>query len=84
MEEWIDNEKAIKKHIFMGFEKLYSTETSMSSWQSPISEFSCCFLIEEESAWIGREEVEEDVKNGLWSLKPFKVLGPDRLHVGFY
>ena len=82
--EWIDNEEAVKKHILMGFEKLYSIETSMSSWQSPISEFSCCFLIEEESTWIGIEVVEEDVKNGLWSLKPFKAPRPDGLHTGFY
>ena len=83
MGEWIDNEEAVKKHILMGFEKLYSTKMSMSSWQSPISEFSCYFLTEEESAWIGREVVEEDVKNGLWGLKPFKALGPDGLHARF-
>lgn len=55
----------------------------MSSWQSPISEFSYYFLTEKESAWIGREVVEEDVKNGLWSLKPFKALGLDGLPAGF-
>ena len=40
VEEWIDNEKAIKKHILVGFEKLYSTKMCMSSRQSSISEFA--------------------------------------------
>ena len=82
--EWIVDTDAVKKHILMGFEKLYTTELSLSQWQSPISDFSCCFLSEEESAWVGREVVEEDVKNGLRSLKPFKAPGVDGLHAGFY
>ena len=82
--EWIVDTDAVKKHILMGFEKLYTTELSLSQRQSPISDFSCCFLSEEESAWVGREVVEEDVKNGLRSLKPFKAPGVDGLHAGFY
>nr|POE64448.1 line-1 reverse transcriptase like [Quercus suber] len=35
-------------------------------------------------SWIGREVSDEDVRNGLWGLKPFKALGPDGLHIGFY
>ena len=77
-------EEAVKKHILVGFEKLYSTEMCMSSRQSPISEFTCCFLTEEESDWIGRDVTEEEVKDGLWSLRPFKAPGPDGLHAGFY
>ena len=82
--EWIDNEEAVKKHILVRFEKLYSTEMYMSSRQSPISEFACCFLIEEERDWIGRDVMEEEIKDGLWSLRPFKAPCPDGLHVGFY
>ena len=41
-------------------------------------------MLEKESAWVDREVVEEDVKNGLWSLKPFKAPGAAGLHVGFY
>lgn len=29
--EWMDNEEAVKKHILVGFEDLYSTEMCMSS-----------------------------------------------------
>ena len=42
-----------------------------------------CFLTEEERDWIGRDVIEEEVKDGLWSLRPFKAPGPDGLHAGF-
>nr|POE52456.1 line-1 reverse transcriptase like [Quercus suber] len=35
-------------------------------------------------SWIGREVSDEDVRNGLWGLKPFKALGLNGLHIGFY
>ena len=28
--------------------------------------------------------MEEEVKDGLWSLRPFKAPGPNGLYVGFY
>ena len=82
--EWTDNEEVVKKNILVGFEKLYSTEMFMFSRQSLISKFACCFLTEEERDWIGRDVTEEEVKDGLWSLRPFKALGPDGLRAGFY
>ena len=33
---------------------------------------------------VSREIYIQEVKDGLWSLKPFKVLGPDGLHIGFF
>lgn len=30
--EWIEDIEAMKKHILMGFEKLYTTELSLSHW----------------------------------------------------
>ena len=82
--EWMDNEEVVKKHILVGFEKLYSTKMCMSSRRSPISKFACCFLTKEERDWIGRDVTEEEVKDGLWSLRPFKASGPDGLHARFY
>ncbi|XP_023926429.1 uncharacterized protein LOC112037833 [Quercus suber] len=32
----------------------------------------------------GWEVFDEDVRSGLWALKPFKAPGPDGLHAGFY
>ena len=49
-----------------------------------ISNCSCCYLTEEKQAWVGREVTEEDVRDGLWALKPFKVPGLDGLHIGFF
>ena len=40
--------------------------------------------MEEKQAWVGREVTEEDVRDGLWALKPFKVPGLDGLHIGFF
>lgn len=62
---WIVDEEAVKEHRLMGFKKLYSTKLSMSPKYSLISEFSCCFLSDEERKWIGREVVEEAINNGL-------------------
>ena len=33
---------------------------------------------------VSREIYIQEVKDGLWSLKPFKVPGPDGLHIGFF
>ena len=49
-----------------------------------ISNCSCCYLTEEKQAWVGRDVTEEDVRDGLWALKPFKVPGLDGLHIGFF
>lgn len=33
---------------------------------------------------VSREIYIQEVKDGLWSLKPFKAPGPDGLHIGFF
>ena len=45
---------------------------------------SCCFLEEEDRARIDGGVTKEEIRAGLWALKPFKALGPDELHAGFY
>lgn len=82
--EWIADEKGVKKHILAGFEALYTTGLDMAPISSLISQFSCCYFTEEDQDWIGRVVTEEDVRNGLWALKPFKALGPNGLHAGFF
>ena len=69
--------KKIKDHIQHGFSKLYSSELGMVYMDSPISNFSCCFLFEEERGWMGRMVDEDEIKAALWSLKPFKAPGPN-------
>lgn len=82
--EWLYDEEKIMDHIQQGFSKLYSSEMCMARMDSPIANFSCCFLSEEEGGWMGRVVDEEEIKAVLWSLKPIKAPGPDGLHAGFF
>ena len=50
---------------------------------SVVSNFSC-FLEEEDKDKIDGVVIDEEIRLGLWALKPFKALGPDRLHASFY
>ena len=84
MGEWIVEEEEVQEHILNGFKKLYSTELEMSCRFSPVADFSSSYLSEVERNWMGRDVTDEDVRNGLWALKPFKASGSDGLHAGFY
>ena len=81
---WLTDEIEIKDYIRNGFKNLYMTELNMTSMTSDVSEFSCCFLEEEDRTRIDRDVSEKEIKAGLWALKPFKALGLDGLHAGFY
>lgn len=74
----------IKDYIRNSYKKLYMTELNVSSMTSDVSEFSCCFLEEKDRARIDGGVTEEEIRAGLWALKPFKAPGPDGLHAGFY
>lgn len=80
---WITDENEVKMHIKCGFEKLYSTELSLCPLSPPVSSFSCYFLSDENCSSISNMVTNEEVRANLWSLKPFKAPGPDRLHAGF-
>ncbi|XP_050281743.1 uncharacterized protein LOC126722642 [Quercus robur] len=71
--EWIVEEEAVKEHILKGFMKLYATGFELSYRSFAVSEFSGSFLSEADRSWMGREVVDEDVRSGLWALKPFKA-----------
>ena len=45
---------------------------------------SCSFLSEEESSILAGPVLEDEIRHGLWALKPFKAPGPDGLHAGFF
>ena len=81
---WLTNEVEIKDYIRNGFKNLYMTELNMTSITSDISYFSCCFLDKEDRIRIDGDVTEEEIKAGLWGLKPFKAPWPDGLHAGFY
>ena len=81
---WVHCEADVAKLVRDGFLKLFTSEAISVS--SSIWSFS---------RWpVGLSEVEKshlasgvtllEVKEALWSLKPFKAPGPDGLHAGFF
>ena len=82
--EWLYDEAKIKDHIQLGFSKLYTTKMYMAQMDSPVAKFSCCFLSEEERGWMGREVDDVEIKDALWTLKPFKAPGPMVCMPGFF
>ena len=81
---WLTKEVEIKNHIRDSYKNLYMTELPMSSITSDVSGFSCCFLDERTRVCLERGVTEDEIRAGLWALKPFKAPGPDGLHAGFY
>ena len=81
---WLTEEVEIKNHIRDNYKNLYITELPMSPITSNVSGFSCCFLDERTRACLERGLTEDEIRAGLWALKPFKAPGPDGLHAGFY
>ena len=53
-------------------------------YSSNMENFACCFLFEEDGDCLSDPVVEEEIRQGLWALKPFKALGVDGLHAGFF
>ena len=82
--DWIGDEEGVKNHIHSGYESLYTIGLDIALLCSSISQFSCCFFTKEDRAWIGRAVNEEDVRDGLWALKPFKAPRLDGLHARFF
>ena len=70
MGEWITDEEVVKKHILLGFQQLFQTETQHSTLHSDIKSFSCSFLSDEEQDILSGRVTEEEIKKGLWGLKP--------------
>ena len=82
--EWITNDEGVENLILLGFKEIFQTECLASSRASKIQEFCCCTFTEEEQATLDALVLDEEIRQGLWALKPFKALGPDGLHAGFF
>lgn len=84
MGEWLYEENEVKEFIRDGFNYIYTTSLpsasrscpSISQWQARLSD--------EEKSSISGGVTEEEIKVALWSLKAYKALGLDGLHVGFF
>ena len=70
--EWITNEEDIKNLILSGFQEIFQTELVEAPLDSEVKFFSCCFLSEEERSCLAAPISDEEIKQGLWSLKAFK------------
>ena len=81
---WILNDLEIKDHIKARFQKLYTTQSLSSPIASDVLDFACSYLSEEDSTRVDTEVSVEEIRDGLWSLKSFKALGPNGLHAGFF
>ena len=82
--DWIYKEGEIKDFIRCGFDWIFLSSLScvlrmdpaISQWQLRLSD------LENESISGGTSE--EEIKEALWSLKPFKAPGSNGLHAGFF
>ena len=81
--EWIIEEEEVKNFILVGYREIYDTSHSFSVRDSDIN-FSCSFLSDEEKELLKKLVTKEEIKRGLWALKPFKAPGADGLHAGFF
>ena len=83
-EEWLHEEEKIKEHIQQSFIKLYTTEMEVSNMNAWSLDHSCFYVSNEEQELIGKEVSDEEIRKGLWALKPFKAPGADGLYAGFF
>ena len=82
--EWIYDEDKVKEHIQSEFSKPYTSELCSAYLHSPVTNFSCCLLLDVEKCRMGREVSDEEIRAALWSRKAFKAPGPNGLHAGFF
>ena len=82
--EWITDEAGIKYYILSEYQKLFETGLCGANSPTNLENFPCCGLSEEEKDRLSTSVTAEEVKQGLWSLKPFKAPGSDGLHTGFF
>ena len=61
--------------IQSGFMKLYSFEMSVVYLKSPITEFPCCVLSEEDRCYLERVVDDEEIRKPCGLSKPSRHLG---------
>ena len=81
---WINDEQEVADYIRHCFAELYTSSHNHSlldTWNPP---FWQAQISDDESRSLVDPITDEEIAAGLWSIKPFKALGPDSLHVGFF
>ena len=72
------------EHFRNGFISLYTTSLEEASWEPRRNVRGHVYLSEEVKDMIGGMVTLEEIKDALWSMKPYKAPGPDGLHAGFF
>ena len=83
-ESWLIEEMEVMKHFRAGFHTLYTTAQKMVSWNPPCLDQWHVQLSEEEKQSLDAMVSTEEIKEALWSMKPYKAPGPEGLHAGFF
>lgn len=81
---WIQGDKEIADFIRSGYVELFSSSHRyfvLANWDPP---FWQNFLNEEDLTNMICLISNEEISAGLWSLKAYKALGLDGLHIGFF
>lgn len=81
---WVHNEADVAVLIREGFIDLFNTNAVSSPrkvWNFP---FWNCHISTKDRTRLAADLTFMEVKEGLFSLKPLKALGPDGLHAGFF
>ena len=81
---WITEERGVMEHFRRGFISLYTT-SHVEALRCPNHDVHWkVHLSDEDKNSIGALVTPEEIKDALWSMKPFKAPGPDGLHAGFF
>ena len=81
---WLIDGREVRDHFRRGFISLYTSSLTQakrvlnqnSQWQVRLSD--------EIKSSLDDMVMLEEIKEALWSMKPYKSPGPDGLHAGFY
>lgn len=82
--EWVSEEEEIKNLICNNFLNIFSINLLQAPRIFEVENFSCAFLSEDDKIKLNQAATYEEIKAGLWGLKPFKAPGIDGLHAGFF
>ena len=81
---WVHEANEVADVVRKGFIKLFCTEKTSAirnHWVLPRWSY---VLSEEALSSLNHPISPMEIRDALWSIKPFKAPGPDSLHAGFY
>ena len=83
-EMWIIEEREVMEYFRKGFKDYYTTTQEELSWKPPHFDQWHVHLSDAAKQSLDAMISTEEIKETLWSMKPYKALSLDGLHVGFF